>query len=64
MQGSNHGILLSSLFCVAHLSGRSTEMHSIVYTSARLEQQRIVREEAEKNNMERENNMFGDDDFE
>ena len=47
----------------AHLSGESTEMRSIVYTSARLEQQRIVREEAEKIDKESENNMFGDDDL-
>ena len=47
----------------AHLSGESTEMRLIVYTSARLEQQRIVREEAERIDTERENNMFGDDDL-
>ena len=32
----------------AHLSGESTEMCLIAYISARLEQQRIVREEAER----------------
>lgn len=47
----------------SHLSGDSTEMRSIVYTSARLEQQRIIREEAEKIDKESENNMFGDDDL-
>ena len=38
-------------------------MRSIVYTSARLEQQCIVREEAKRIDTERENNMFGDDDL-
>ena len=47
----------------AHLSGESTEMRSIVYTSARMEQQRIIREEAERIDTVRENNMFGDDDL-
>ena len=38
-------------------------MRSIVYTSAQLEQQRIVHEEAERIDTERENNIFGDDDL-
>ena len=47
----------------SHMNGTSTEMRSIVYTNARLEQQRILREENERIDTERENNMFGDDDL-
>ena len=47
----------------SHMNGTSTEMRSIVYTSARLEQQQILREENERIDTERENNMFGDDDL-
>ena len=45
------------------MSGESTEMRSIVYTSARMDKQRIIREESERIDTLREKNMFGDDDL-